>query len=133
MANPCPGRTLRGAPCTQPAGESGWCIRHDPEAAAARGRKGGHGRGAKFAAERAERAAQSLALRVATIEELRDLLERAARMAFTEGDYNGLIRAVQVGAEILKISEFATEMDELREMFREKFPDVAAAARRLTQ
>jgi hypothetical protein len=116
---PCPGRTRAGEACPRAAGSTGFCAHHDPAAAAERGRKGGE---AKAAAGRAARAALAEQLAVETVADLRAALLEALRMATVAGDHNAMMRAVAVGADLVKTGDHERQIAELREMVAARFP-----------
>jgi hypothetical protein len=115
----CPGTTREGAPCPRPAGPSGYCPLHDPEAAAERGR---NGRAKQIEAARAERAERAATLRVDTVADLRALLLEAARLAYIEGDTASMLRAVAVGASLIETADLAAEVAELRDLVLARVP-----------
>jgi hypothetical protein len=102
----CPGITRKGTPCERAAGPSGLCDVHDPVLLAERQRNGGKAKAAKARAEREKLAAEIV---VNTIAEIRDVLEKAVRMAFVNNDPATMIRGVAVANELLKTADLEAE------------------------
>ena len=114
----CSAPTKTGKPCPHRcAAGAALCTLHQRAAKvtsrqrAEWGRKGGRAR-----AERArrERDATVATLRIGTIEQLRAVLEKALHMAASASDHTAMIRAVQVGADLLTSHGLEREVESMR-------------------
>jgi hypothetical protein len=100
----CSGTNRDGSACTLPAGPSGLCYRHDPEAAAERGRAG---RAKQVEQQRAERSERAAAVILQTVEDIRAVLEQAAGMAYAQDDPGAMIRAAAAAMTLLRAEDLA--------------------------
>jgi hypothetical protein len=117
---PCAG-VVRGHACPHPCLDgSAFCSMHDPEAARARGRKGGPAKAARAREDRArEAAALAATIALETAEDVRALVARAVALAETSAEApctraNVLLRAAHEANELLKTCDLEREVAELR-------------------
>jgi hypothetical protein len=119
----CVGTTKAGKRCRLPAdGINGLCINHDEsrrdELAARMGDLGRAGRTKQIEAAREERA-EVRRVALATVADIRKLIERAASVAedsAVDGDKraNAMCRAAAVALELLKTADLEAEVEALR-------------------
>jgi hypothetical protein len=121
MPERCP-KLYRGHPCTRPPGPDGLCQMHSPASARARGRQGGQ---AHAQARRSVLSMPAPEVRVGSADEVRAVLVHALELAARTGNVGALIRGCQVANEILRTVELERELAEMRELFAQKFPDLA--------